>query len=136
MKIALMKTVKNIKTALPIVAGVLMLFSLLNPLLEGFYIKIFTGNYLIDPLIGAVAGSFSFGIPIVSYVTGGELLKRGVSLLAVVAFILTWATVGIAMLPLEISIFGKKFAIVRNSLNFISSVTIAILTVLTINFFK
>lgn len=136
MKIAFKKTVKNIKTALPIVAGVLMLFSLLNPLLEGFYLKIFTGNYLIDPLIGAVAGSFSFGIPIVSYVTGGELLKSGVSLLAVAAFVLTWATVGIAMLPLEISIFGKKFAIVRNSLNFVSSVAIAILTVLTINFFK
>lgn len=136
MKVALQKTVKNIKTALPIVAGVLMLFSLLNPLLEGFYLKIFTGNYLIDPLIGAVAGSFSFGIPIVSYVTGGELLKSGVSLLAVAAFVLTWATVGIAMLPLEISIFGKKFAFVRNSLNFVSSVAIAILTVLTLNFFK
>lgn len=136
MKVALHKTIKNIKTALPIVAGVLMLFSLLNPLLEGFYLKVFTGNYLIDPLIGAVVGSFSFGIPIVSYVTGGELLKSGVSLLAVAAFILTWATVGIAMLPLEISIFGKKFAFVRNSLNFISSVSIAILTVLTINIFK
>ncbi|MBU4216620.1 hypothetical protein L6270_00525 [Candidatus Parcubacteria bacterium] len=136
MKEALQKTVKNIKTALPIVVGVLMLFSLLNPLLEGLYLKIFTGDYFIDPLIGAIAGSISFGIPIASYVAGGELLRTGVSLLAVTAFILTWATVGMVMLPLEISIFGKRFAFVRNSLNFLSSIIIAILTVLTMNILK
>ena len=116
--------------------GILLLISVLNPLFQKFYPIIFTGNYLIDPLIGAIAGSISFGIPIVSYVTGGELLKQGVSLLAITAFILSWSSVGIMMLPLEISILGKKFAIARNALNFVSSVIIAILTILTLKIFQ
>lgn len=117
------------------VIGILMLVNLLNPLFEKYYTKIFTGNYFFDPLIGAIAGSISFGIPIASYVTGGELLKNGVSLLAVAAFILTWSTVGIMFLPLEISNIGKKFAMWRNSLNFVSSIIIAILTILTLKIF-
>lgn len=135
MKDALLKTIQIIKTSLPIIIGVLMLISLLNPLFQKYYPKIFTGNYIIDPFIGAVAGSISFGIPIVSYITGGELLKEGISLLAVTAFILSWSSVGIMMLPLEISNLGKRFAILRNVLNFTASILIAILTVLTLKLF-
>lgn len=134
MKNSFQKTLKNIKTVLPLIIGILMLISILNPLLQKYYLKIFTGNYFIDPLIGAIAGSVSFGIPVASYVTGGELLKDGVSLLAVTAFILAWSTVGTMFLPLEISNIGKKFAIYRNSLNFISSIIIAILTIITLKF--
>jgi len=76
-----------------------------------------------------LAGSISFGIPVTSYIIGGELLKEGVSLLAVTAFILAWSTVGIAMLPLEISFLGKKFAIIRNVINFIFAIVIAVLVV-------
>jgi hypothetical protein len=133
-KEALQKTFQTFKISLPMIIGILMLISILNPLFAKYYPKIFTGNYLIDPLIGAVAGSISFGIPIASYVTGGELLKEGVSLLAVAAFMLAWSTVGIMFMPLEISYIGKKFAIWRNSLNFIGSIAIAILTILTLKF--
>jgi len=132
MRIAFKKTLQTIKTSLPIVAGVLMLISLLNPFLEKYYVKIFTGNYFVDPLAGAVAGSVSFGIPIASYVVGGELLKSGVSLLAVTAFVFSWTTVGIPMLPLEAAHLGKKFAIIRNSINFVSAILIAILTIATL----
>ena len=136
MKTALLKTINNIKTSIPITLGVLMMVSLLNPLFQKYYPQIFTGNYFIDPLIGAVAGSFSFGIPIAAYVTGGELLKEGVSLLAVTAFILSWSTVYITLMPLEITTIGKKFAVLRNSLNFITSIIIAILTIITLRFFQ
>jgi len=136
MKSALSKTIDNFKTSLPITLAVLMLVSLLSPLFQKFYSQIFTGNYFVDPLVGAIAGSFSFGIPFVAYVTGGELLKEGVSLLAVTAFILAWSTVYIMLLPLEIAAMGKKFAILRNSLNFISSIIIAILTIITLRFFQ
>lgn len=132
MKQALGKTLDSIVVSLPIIMGVLMLINFINPFLQKFYPKIFTGNYFLDPLLGAVAGSFSFGMPIISYVTGGELLKQGVSLLAVAAFILSWSTVGVAMLPLEAANLGKRFAILRNSLNFITSIAIAILVILTL----
>jgi len=72
MKIKKKKTLQNIKRAIPMIIGILMLINLLNPLLQRYYSKIFTGNYFFDPLIGAVAGSVSFGIPIASYVTGGR----------------------------------------------------------------
>lgn len=135
MKTAFTKTIQMIKVALPIIVGVLMLVNFINPLLQRYYTQIFTGNYFIDPLIGAIMGSLSFGIPIVSYVTGGELLKEGVSLLAVTAFILSWSLVGVIMLPLEISSLSRKFAFLRNSLNFITTIIIAILTVLTLKLF-
>lgn len=132
MEQAIRKTLQNIRTALPIVAGILMLINLLNPLLAPFYTKVFTGNYLIDPLIGTIIGTLSFGIPVVSYVTGGLMIKAGVSLIAVTAFILSWSTVNFVMFPLEAASLGKRFAIYRNSFNFISAIIIAILTILAL----
>ncbi|MEI8344084.1 MAG: hypothetical protein WCF93_04000 [Candidatus Moraniibacteriota bacterium] len=135
MKEAFKKVLENIKISLPILIGVLLLLNLLQPLFEKYYSWIFTGNLIIDPLIGAVAGSLSFGIPVVSYLTGGELIKQGVTLLAVTAFIFSWTTVGIPMIPLESENLGKRFAIVRNGFNFIFSIFIAILTVFILRFF-
>lgn len=127
------KTVNNIKTALPMIVGVLLLINLINPLFQNYYSRIFTGNYFLDPVIGALGGSVSFGIPLTSYIAGGELLSGGVSLLAVTAFILTWTTVGLAMLPLEIIYLGKRFAIWRNVINFFFAIIIAVLTIVTLS---
>lgn len=135
-KEALAKTIKNLKTAIPIMAGVLMMVSIVNPFFSEYYSRVFTGNYFTDPLIGAIGGSIAFGIPITSYVVGGELLAKGVSLLAIAAFMLAWTTVGVAMLPLEISFLGKKFAIYRNIFNFFLAIIIAALTMLTLNIFN
>jgi hypothetical protein len=133
-KQAFLKSLKTFKTSIPIMVGVLLIVNLINPLLQDSYADIFTGNYLLDPLIGALAGSISFGIPVTSYVIGGELLSEGVSLVAIAAFMLAWATVGSVMLPLEIKHLGKRFALWRNFISFIFSIAIAILTVLTLNF--
>ena len=115
------------------IVGILLLVNLLNPLMQDFYSKIFTGNYLLDPFLGAIGGSISFGIPLTSYIAGGELLDGGVSLLAVTAFLLAWTTVGLVMIPLEILYLGKRFAIWRNTLNFFFSIIIAVLTIITLN---
>ena len=128
-KKAFWKSLNNFKIMIPILIGVLLLVNLITTNFGDFYLKLFTGNYIKDSLIGAVAGSISFGIPVTSYIIGGELLKEGISLVAVTAFILTWSTVGIAMLPLESSFLGKKFAIVRNIINFIFSIVAAVLIV-------
>lgn len=113
--------------------GVLMLVSLLNLFWQGNLARIFTGHPVWDPLWGSLAGSLSFGIPITSYIVGGEFLSQGVSLLAVTAFILSWTTVGVAMLPLEAGFLGRKFALVRNFLNFLFAIVIAFLTVASVN---
>ncbi|MGD9275915.1 MAG: hypothetical protein PVJ67_01965 [Candidatus Pacearchaeota archaeon] len=127
------KTFRVLKMATPIILGILLLLNILNPLFQKYYPLIFTGNYFLDPLIGALGGSIAFGIPFTAYITGGELLKSGVSLLAVAAFVIAWTTVGIAMLPLEIKFLGKKFAILRNTVNFVLAIIISTLTILTLH---
>jgi len=132
MKEAFLKTLNLFKTVIPMVTGILLLVSLLQQVFQHHYKEWFTGNYFLDPLIGALAGSISFGIPITSYVAGGELLRGGVSLLAVTAFVMSWTTVGVVMVPLEASFLGRRFAVVRNLLNFVFSLLVAIATVYTL----
>lgn len=134
-KQSIKKTIQTFKMALPIMVGMLMVISLINIFLKNYYTKVFTKNILIDPFIGSVAGSIAFGNPITSYIVGGELLLDGVSLLAITAFIMAWTTVGIGMLPLEASFLGKRFAFIRNGINFIFSIIIAILVIYTLNIF-
>ncbi len=131
-KQAAIKSCKNLISMIPIMIGMLLLVSVIEPIFGNYYNDIFTGNLILDPLIGAVAGSISFGLPMTSYIVGGELLKQGVSLLAISAFILAWSTVGVAMLPLEAKYLGKRFAISRNAINFIFAIIISALTILTI----
>ena len=128
---ALLKTVQSFTRSLPILLSVLMLLSLASTLIpKSLYSKIFTGNQIIDPLIGALVGSVAGGNPLTSYIIGGELRFQGISMLAITAFIVAWVTVGVIQLPAEILMLGKKFAIVRNVTSFITAVMIAILTVL------
>jgi uncharacterized membrane protein YraQ (UPF0718 family) len=134
LKQSIIKAGKSWRQMIPILIGVLLLANLLNEVSQKYYAVIFTGNYLKDTFIGALMGSFSFGMALTSYVIGGEFLQKGVSLLAVTAFVMTWTTVGIAMLPLEAKMLGTKFAIWRNILNFIFAIVISILTVGIINF--
>lgn len=133
-KKALFATLRNFKQILPIILGVIMLVSLFLVLIpSSFYVGIFTGNTILDPIMGAGIGSISSGNPIISYILGGELLSQGVSLIAVIAFILSWVTVGIIQLPAESMMLGRKFAITRNIVSFISSIIIAILAVVTLS---
>lgn len=121
-----MRILKNIKTSIPILVGILMLLSLLEMVFDQYYTKIFTGNWLLDPLVGTLVGSISVGVPVASYVIGGELLKQGITLIAVTAFVFSWTTVGVMLMPLEMKTLGKRFTLVRNGLNFVFSIVIAI----------
>lgn len=126
------KTLNSFKQSLPILLGMILLISLAQAIIpKEFYLKIFTGNPIIDPIAGAIFGSIATGNPVTSYVISGELLKQGVSLIAVTAFILSWVTVGIIQFPAESLMLGRKFAITRNLISFISAIIVAILVTLT-----
>jgi uncharacterized membrane protein YraQ (UPF0718 family) len=121
-------------TLLPVVVGVILLIGLFNTFVsKEFLIAIFSGNPGLDTLWGACFGSILAGNPINSYVIGGELLRHGVSLFAVTALIITWVTVGLVQLPAEIAALGRRFALLRNTICFILSIPIAILTVVILN---
>ena len=126
------KSLKSFWEIVPVLLGVILLMALFVTLVpKETYAGIFTGNTLMDPLIGAVAGSIAAGNPITSYILGGEFLKQGISLAAIASFILAWVTVGIIQFPIESAALGKKFAITRNAVSFVLAIVVAVLTVLT-----
>lgn len=128
-----LSVLNNMKMSVPILIGVLLLVSLVTSFVpQEFFAKVFTGSKWLDPLIGAVFGSVAAGNPITSYVIGGELLKNGISLIAVVAFIVSWVTVGFVQLPAESLMLGKRFALVRNGVSFVFAIAISLLTVLVL----
>ena len=127
------KTVHTFINILPIVFGMLLLTSLVVSLFpEQLSTGLFGQNSFLDTLLGATFGGVAAGHPLVSYVLGGELLTSGVSLFAVTALIVSWVTVGVVQLPAEALILGKRFAIYRNLLCYLFAMTIALLTVYTV----
>ncbi len=130
LKVAILKSAKSMYSSLPVLLGVILLIGLISTLIpKSSYHVVFSNNILLDSIIGSGLGSILAGNPITSYVIGGELLKQGVSLVAVTSFMVAWITVGLVQLPAESILLGKKFAISRNVLSFIFSIFVAIITV-------
>jgi hypothetical protein len=64
---AFLNTTRSFKKSLLILVGVLMLLALADVLIpKEAYRFIFSGNWLFDPLIGAVLGSISGGNPLLA----------------------------------------------------------------------
>lgn len=130
------KAGKGLWKSLPMILGTILLVSLFYTLIpKSFYTAFFSNNVLLDPIIGSVLGSVSAGNPVTSYIFGGELLRQGVSLLAVTAFLVSWVSVGVVQLPAEASALGKKFAFWRNITAFVLSIAVALLTVFVYQLF-
>lgn len=130
--ISLGNALKNFVSTLPLIVGVILLVGFFRTFVTKQMIQsVFTGRLLQDTLIGAVIGSIAAGNPVTSYIIGGELLKEGINLFAVTAFIVTWVTVGIVQFPAEAGILGKRFAVARNVLSFVLAILVSIATVIT-----
>lgn len=133
LKKSLEKTTSMFLGILPVIVGVILLTALLVELLPAEAVAAWFGHSdVLDALVGAVAGSISAGHPVSSYVLGGELLDKGVSLVAVTAFLVSWVSVGSIQLPAEAVMLGWRFALLRNLVCFLSSILIAVLTVATL----
>lgn len=129
------KTARTFVNLLPIIVGMLLLMSLAVTVFpEQISAGLFGNSDALDALIGASVGSIALGPPLASYLLGGELLKSGVSLVAVTALIVSWVTVGVVQLPAEVLMLGARFAIYRNIICFFSAVAIAFLSVYTLRF--
>jgi hypothetical protein len=115
---------------LPIMVGMLLLTSLILAWLPRTGLLTLFGRHdFLDVLLGALVGSVAMGHPLAGYLLGGELLAGGVSLIAVTALIVAWVTVGVVQLPAEMLLLGRRFALWRNLLCFLSAIAIAYLTV-------
>ena len=133
LKKAVVNAGKALYKSLPVLLGVILLIGLINTLVpKSFYSILFQKNAFLDSIIGSALGSILAGNPITSYILGGELLKQGISLIAVTAFLVAWVTVGLVQLPAESLLLGKRFAILRNLSSFVFAIIVAIITVLVI----
>lgn len=118
--------------SLPILVGVLLLVGLFTVLVPGdTFANAFSGNAVLDPLVGALLGSAATGNPVTSYVIGGELLNIGVGMSAVIAFIMSWVTVGLVQLPAESLMLTRRFAVTRNLVSYVMAVAVALLCAMT-----
>jgi len=134
--LALKKASKSILKAFPTIIGMILLISLVTQLFgQELYLKVFSNNMWIDPIIGSGIGSILAGNPLTSFVIAGELQTLGISLIAITAFLVSWVTVGFIQLPAETIHLGKKFTITRNVLAFISSIIVAIITTAVVSLF-
>ena len=117
----------------PLLLGIIGLVGLFQVLVTPKMLAaLFKGNGVIDTLIGTLAGATAAGNAVVSYLLGGELLKQGISLYAVSAFVISWVTLGLIHLPAEVEVFGGRFTLYRNILAFVFTMLIATLTTLTV----
>ena len=123
------KATKTMGTAIPMILGILMLISLFNTLVPVSSYRLLFRGTVFDPVIGALLGSVVAGNPVTSYIISGDLLKQGISLMTVTAFLTAWVTVGVIQLPAEIQFLGKKFAVARNLSAFVLSLVVAAATV-------
>ncbi len=133
LKEAIRKTAKGLGHAIPMIIGILILISLFNTLVPVSSYRILFRGTLLDPIVGALLGSVVAGNPVTSYIISGDLLKQGISLITVTAFMIAWVSVGVIQLPAEIQFLGKKFALVRNLSAFVLSLVVAFITVMLIS---
>ena len=75
-------------------------------------------------MIAAIVGSITLIPGFISYPIASVLIREGASYAIVATFMTTLMMVGVVTLPLEISYFGRKVAILRNFLNFVAAIVI------------
>ncbi|RRS31973.1 MAG: permease [Epsilonproteobacteria bacterium (ex Lamellibrachia satsuma)] len=111
-------TLKTLYAISPMLLAVIGLIGLFKTFITPEMIHtLFNGSMLHDMLMGVGLGGVSVGQPFLSYIIGGELLDEGASFYGVSAFILSFVTLGVVQLPMEFSIFGFRFTLLRNFLS-------------------
>ncbi len=130
---SLKETTKSFLTLFPVVLGMLLFTSLVMSAFPDLITpRLFRGGILLDTLLGATLGGLAEGHPSIGYILGSGFLDAGVGLEAVTALIVSWVTVGMVQLPVEILALGRRFALLRNLIAFCSALAIGILVPLTL----
>jgi uncharacterized membrane protein YraQ (UPF0718 family) len=84
-----------------------------------------SGSGILGILLASVVGSITLIPGFVAFPLAASLFSRGAGVAQIAVFVSTLMMVGIVTLPLEIRYFGKREAIVRNSLAYLFSFVVA-----------
>ena len=127
---ALKLTLKQFRSMVPVLTGVLLLMGIIQTALsKELILSVLSHNPLWDAVTGTFLGSIFTGNPINVYIIGQTLLEMGIGWTGICALMMSWVTVGMAQLPAEAQAMGLRFALVRNGAAVIITILASILTV-------
>ena len=133
---ALINSTKSFVGIMPMMIAVIALVAIFQTYVTPKVISSFFGySNVSDIFIGAFMGAIANGQGSISFIIAEGLKEQNVSLYALSTFTLAWVSLGFVQLPAEIGVFGLKFTIIRNILAFLSTISIAYLTIFTIGLF-
>lgn len=134
-KLALRKGLKTVEGILPQLITVIILISIMLAVFTPNTISRFlgAGTGWIGVAIAAMLGAITLIPGFVAFPLAGELLKNGAGVLQIATFVSSLMMVGIITLPMEISYFGKRTAILRNCFALIFSIIAASFVALVVS---
>lgn len=110
------------------IVGVLLLIGLVLAVIPPDTIRrlLGEGNTLLATIGSALVGTITLIPAFVAFPLVGSLKDSGANLMILTSFLTTLTMVGFVTFPLESKTFGKKFAIKRNVLSFMTAIFIAL----------
>jgi len=113
---AVIKGLKALEGIMPQFITVLILIAIILAVFNAETISRFIGadTGTFGVIIAAALGSITLIPGFVAFPLAGELLRNGAGVLQIATFVSSLMMVGIITLPMEISYFGKRTAIMRN----------------------
>lgn len=131
---ALKKAKKSIVNILPELIGIIIIIGVILSLLNPETISVLLGEQsgFLGLLGAAMVGAITLIPGFIAFPLAAMLLENGAGSLPIAGFVSTLMMVGIATLPLEYRYFGRKIAIIRNSLAFGFSFLIAYIVSLVV----
>lgn len=127
-KMALKKAWKSFENILPQFLSILIIIGITLAVMSPETISKLIGEQSgwLGMIVAAVIGSITLIPGFVAFPLASALLKSGAGFMQIAVFISTLMMVGIVTIPVEMKYFGKKAAIIRNSLAFVFSFVVAI----------
>ena len=128
-KMALKKAWKSLENILPQLLTILFVIGIALAILTPDQISRFIGGESgwMGVFIALAVGSITLVPGPVAFPLASALLENGAGYMQLAAFISSLTMVGVVTMPMEISYFGKKSTVLRNSLALIFSVFVAVI---------
>ncbi len=125
---ALKKAWKAFENILPQFIGILVIIGLMLAVIDAETISRLIGgdSGFLGMFLAAIVGGITLIPGFVAFPLAATLLNNGAGFMQIAVFISTLMMVGIVTLPVEIQYFGKRAAILRNTLAFAFSFAVAL----------
>ena len=125
---ALKKAWKSFENILPQFSVILLIIGMMLAILTPQQISGLIGSESgwLGVMIASIIGSITLVPAFVAFPLAAALLDNGAGYMQIAAFVSTLMMVGIVTLPVEISYFGKRAALVRNIGAYVFSLVVAL----------